>query len=142
MVIFNKKWKKYNEIQLTKNKMDLNIRKMPNQPPSPNKIPENEQSIYHTIFLHAIFNLHHEFLYAGTICICIPVSMISIPTRSWKMNCKFMIPVFFILMIYLTWVSSFYLQKRSVYLLAWPLYLQVRCMGLTTMKPRKLKDNL
>ena len=27
MVIFYKKWKKYNEIQLTK-KMDLNIRKM------------------------------------------------------------------------------------------------------------------
>ena len=35
MVIFNKKWKKYNEIQLTKNKMDLNIRKMTNHPPSP-----------------------------------------------------------------------------------------------------------
>ena len=35
MVIFYKKWKKYNEIQLTKNKMDLNIRKMANQPPSP-----------------------------------------------------------------------------------------------------------
>ena len=26
MVIFCNKWKKYNEIQLTKNKMDLNIR--------------------------------------------------------------------------------------------------------------------
>ena len=35
MVIFNKKWKKYNEIQLTKNIMDLNIRKMTNHPPSP-----------------------------------------------------------------------------------------------------------
>ena len=34
MVIFHKKWKKYDEIQLTKNKMDLNIRKMPNHPPS------------------------------------------------------------------------------------------------------------
>ena len=30
MVIFCKKLKKYNEIQLTKNKMDLNIRKMTN----------------------------------------------------------------------------------------------------------------
>ena len=30
VVIFYKKWKKYNEIQLTKNKMDLNIRKMTN----------------------------------------------------------------------------------------------------------------
>ena len=37
MVIFYKKWKKYNEIQLTKNKMDLNIRKMTNHPPSPEK---------------------------------------------------------------------------------------------------------
>ena len=35
MVIFYKKWKKYNEIQLTKNKMDLHIRKMTNHPPSP-----------------------------------------------------------------------------------------------------------
>ena len=35
MVIFYKKWKKYNEIQLTKNKMDLNIRKMTNHPPTP-----------------------------------------------------------------------------------------------------------
>ena len=35
MVVFYKKWKKYNEIQLTKNKMDLNIRKMTNHPPSP-----------------------------------------------------------------------------------------------------------
>ena len=34
MVIFYKKWKKYNEIQLTKSKMDLNIRKMTNHPPS------------------------------------------------------------------------------------------------------------
>ena len=33
MVIFYKKWKKYNETQLTKNKMDLNIRKMTNHPP-------------------------------------------------------------------------------------------------------------
>ena len=35
MVIFYKKWKKYNEIQLTKNKMELNIRKITNHPPSP-----------------------------------------------------------------------------------------------------------
>ena len=34
MVIFYKKLKKYNEIQLTKNKMDLNIRKITNNPPS------------------------------------------------------------------------------------------------------------
>ena len=36
MLIFYKKSKKYNEIQLTKNKMDLNIRKMTNHPLSPN----------------------------------------------------------------------------------------------------------
>ena len=35
MVIFYKKWKKYNEIQLPKNKLDLNNRKMKNHPPSP-----------------------------------------------------------------------------------------------------------
>ena len=35
MVIFYTIWKKYNEIQLTKNKMDLIIRKMTNYPPSP-----------------------------------------------------------------------------------------------------------
>ena len=35
MVIFYKKWKKYYEIKLTKNIMDLNIQKMTNHPPSP-----------------------------------------------------------------------------------------------------------
>ena len=35
MVIFYKKWKKYYEIQLTNNKMDLNIQKMTNHPPFP-----------------------------------------------------------------------------------------------------------
>ena len=37
-MIFFKKWKKYNKIQLTKNKMDLNIQKMTNHPPSPGMI--------------------------------------------------------------------------------------------------------
>ena len=37
MVIFYKKWKKYNEIQLTKYKMNLNNRKMTNHPTSPGK---------------------------------------------------------------------------------------------------------
>ena len=36
------KWKKYNEIQLTKNKMDLNIRKMTDHPPSPDVILNGE----------------------------------------------------------------------------------------------------
>ena len=35
MVIFYKKWKKYDEIQSTKNKMDLNIQKRTNHPLSP-----------------------------------------------------------------------------------------------------------
>ena len=35
MAIFYKIWKKYNEIQLAKNEMDLNNRKMKNHPPSP-----------------------------------------------------------------------------------------------------------
>ena len=34
MVIFYKKWKKYNEIQLTKNKIDKNNRIMKNHPAS------------------------------------------------------------------------------------------------------------
>ena len=33
LLVFNKIWKKHNEIQLTKNKIDLNIQKM-NHPPS------------------------------------------------------------------------------------------------------------
>ena len=40
IVIFYKKWKEYNEIQLTKNKMNLNIRKMTNHPPSPGGIKQ------------------------------------------------------------------------------------------------------
>ena len=47
MVIFYKKWKKYNEIQLTKNKMDLNIRKMTNHPPS----------VYHRIHGDTSYNM-------------------------------------------------------------------------------------
>ena len=41
MVIFYKKWKKYNEIQLTKNKMDLNNRKLKiiHPPPSEESHP-------------------------------------------------------------------------------------------------------
>ena len=35
MLIFYKKWKKLNETRLTKNKIDFNIRKMTNHPPSP-----------------------------------------------------------------------------------------------------------
>ena len=45
MVIFYKKWKKYNETQLTKNKMDLNIRKMTNHPPSPEANRANKHTI-------------------------------------------------------------------------------------------------
>ena len=40
MVIFYKKWKKYNEIELTKNKINLNIRKMTNHP----SFPEQQES--------------------------------------------------------------------------------------------------
>ena len=35
MVLFYKVWKKFNEIQLTKNKMHMNNRQMKNHPPSP-----------------------------------------------------------------------------------------------------------
>ena len=43
MVIFHKKWKKYNEIQLTKNKMNLNIRKITNHSPSLFPILDGQQ---------------------------------------------------------------------------------------------------
>ena len=49
MVIFYKKWKKYNEIQLTKNKMDLNIRKMTNHPPSP-----DSECIIYKLIIHSL----------------------------------------------------------------------------------------
>ena len=35
MLVFYKKWKKYNEIQLTENEMDLNNQKMTNHQSSP-----------------------------------------------------------------------------------------------------------
>ena len=49
MVIFYKKRKKYNEIQLTKNKMDLNIRKMTNHPPSPGFTDKTNLMILHRL---------------------------------------------------------------------------------------------
>ena len=55
MVIFYKKFKKYNEIQLTKNKMDLNIRKMTNHPPSP---------VYILLIISVISN-KREYLRSG-----------------------------------------------------------------------------
>ena len=70
MVIFYKKWKKYNEIQLTKNKMDLNNRKMTNHPPSPDRtynsstttwraVQDEHSSIYQ---LTDLIDLHVYFL--------------------------------------------------------------------------------
>ena len=44
MLIFYNKWKKYNEIQLTKNKMDLNIRKMTNHPCTLPRNPVSENN--------------------------------------------------------------------------------------------------
>ena len=46
MVLFYKIWKKYNEIQLTKIKMDLNNRKMTKHPPFP------VMTSYFTIFIN------------------------------------------------------------------------------------------
>ena len=48
MVTFYKKWKKYNEIQLTKNKMDLSNRKMKNRSPSP--VPFKNKELMHECF--------------------------------------------------------------------------------------------
>ena len=49
MVIFKKKLKKYNEIQLTKNNVDLNNRKMTNHPPSPGEVYEDNNEPKGTI---------------------------------------------------------------------------------------------
>ena len=47
MIIFDKKKrKKYDEIQLTKKKMDLNIRKMTNHPPSREEISLNLEKYF------------------------------------------------------------------------------------------------
>ena len=46
MVIFYKKWKNYNKIQLTKNKMNLNNRKMINHPPSTDEKKEKEKCFF------------------------------------------------------------------------------------------------
>ena len=48
MVIFYKKWKKYSEIELTKRKMDLNIRKITNHPPYPVFQHEEMQKYFKT----------------------------------------------------------------------------------------------
>ena len=59
MVIFFKKWKKYNEIQLTKNKMDIYIGKMTNHPPSPETIFFQKGSI---IFWLLKFLVHKKYI--------------------------------------------------------------------------------
>ena len=49
MVIFYKKWKKYNEIQLTKTKWTSIFEKMTNHPPSPRvqQVYNSQQSTGH-----------------------------------------------------------------------------------------------
>ena len=47
MVIFYKKWKKYNEIQLIKNKIDLNIQKIFIHPPPGRSRIRNSLTIIH-----------------------------------------------------------------------------------------------
>ena len=78
-VIFYKKSKKYNEIQLIKNKMDINIRKMTNHPPSP------EVNIWLKIFLY----MHFCSLWALTGC---PILLALVQSNTcsvlwhWKQN--------------------------------------------------------
>ena len=83
MVIFYKKWKKYNKIQLTKSKMDLNIRKMTNHPPSPGTQILNNSTIQNTqssrYFWHVSYKtagsvrrlmLRYTLIHPKEICIC------------------------------------------------------------------------
>ena len=61
MVIFYKKWKKYNETQLTKNKMDLNIRKMTNHPPSPEAIKTKLNKQLNKQYVSAVKSICFKF---------------------------------------------------------------------------------
>ena len=61
MVIFYNKWKKYNETQLTKNKMDLNIRKMTNHPPSPVSTENHGADVKYM----------GQGVYVGRLCVCV-----------------------------------------------------------------------
>ena len=62
MVTFYKKQKKYNKIQLTKNKIDLNIRKMTNHPPTPvdlykNSYVKNMREILHLEIIQSFWRI-------------------------------------------------------------------------------------
>ena len=54
MVVFNQIWKNYDKIQLTKNKMDLNNKKIKNNPPYPGIHIWKE--VYHTTLPQANIN--------------------------------------------------------------------------------------
>ena len=54
MVIFYKKWKKYNEIQLTKNKMDLNNRKMTNHPSTNQSTNQSQQYCDYSLLYYMV----------------------------------------------------------------------------------------
>ena len=68
MVIFYQKLKKYNEIQLAKNKMDLNNRKIKNYPPSPDALANTQHShaLANTQHSHALTNTQHSHDLANT----------------------------------------------------------------------------
>ena len=66
MVIFNKKWKKYKEIQLTKNIMDLNIRKITNHPPSPERYSSSTLQLF-----SGIVAVHYSCLAVQQQCITV-----------------------------------------------------------------------
>ena len=59
MVIFYKKWKTYNEIQLTKNKMYLNILKMTNHPPSHDQNTVTNHLHYKVLQKVHMYELHN-----------------------------------------------------------------------------------
>ena len=67
IVVFYKIWKKYNEIQLTKNKIALNNQKMTNHPPSPvsSLLRDDDALCSHSIvqvyFIYIIINTSDRF---------------------------------------------------------------------------------
>ena len=66
MVIVYKKWKKYNEILLTKNKMDLNNQKITNHPP----FPDTTYRVDIVIESSLGWKIMHLFIRADTIVKC------------------------------------------------------------------------
>ena len=95
---------------------------------------ENEKSIYNTNFfyLHAIFNLLHQFLYMSMSCIPMGKMYGINYNESRKIKINLLYQILFICMLYLTG-SSIFICRHNLYMHRYDLYTcqnvyqQVRC---------------